>query len=1173
LTFLNKADSLKLELFPLKKILPPVILCLLFAQTAMSQANLEVTITGGEATTTCTDIFSAPDPLWQVNIENQGWNTYPDVGNCFNALPHTPYSEAFDCPFDLPPTIEICFKAFENDGFFGCQIAEDCTEQVCQPIPVPTSGQVAYRLDLPGGGESEGYVEFTLTISGNYLGQNNDEICDAYDLGVLSNGNRVGNALAGGFNNFCGTPTNDPNPVALNPGSFRNDAGVWFVYETGPNPSGMHIIQAINDPTNLGDSINLQMALFESSTGDCTGNLTMIDSKGFGNDFDIHLNLRCPQPNTKYFILIDGWDWNLIDQRGYFGIEVIDIGLPEGGDLRCDFVDLGPVPVGSYTATATPYTNYCATDIGDPFASGFVVQKSVYFAFNAPPSGHIRIDVVSDKIIDSIGCQIVLYQSLNDQCTGFFSQIQSAFDLADLDESMELSCLDPGRRYFLLIDGDGFHPSGIFTVRISDLGDDTPVTFLTDTICSGERYPVGNSLYNQTGNYIDTILFPNGCDSVIYLDLTVLPPIHFSATQTARAQGLNNPSGEFVLVPRGGLVPYNFLWSDGQMGPQASGLLGGQTYCVTVTDDFGCQNDTCLYVEYITPILPDVQITTISCNGLQDGALTIGASNGVPPYNFTWVYQGSPPLQGNGSLSSDTDVEVIPNLPGGNYSISIADAFTDTIFTVTIFEPDPIELTNIAINNASCYGVCDGSINLTATGGTGTLNFQWSNAASGPNLNNLCAGDYFLTITDENACTVPFRLPVTEPDEFVATVQIVQDIPCFGDSAGVLAVITNGNPVNFSWNNTPGTDTLFNQPSGNYTVQVTNQDGCMDTTDIFLPQPATPLAVNINVEQPIICNGGADGVLSANPVGPGNSFTYSWSDFSNTSTVSGLDAGQYAVSIENERGCVAVDSLLLQEPPLIATDFSITHLNCLNPVNGGALEIVQTSGGQAPYQYSLDGISYQPSNRLTDLMAGVYDLWVKDNLGCEKSFPLEVLPPPDIQVSLGDDESIVLGETIGLSAFTNSPQPSFQWLVPNPTCSNPECSAVLFQPLTSGLYEVVVTDSASFCKASDAIFIEVINDLRVYVPNAFSPNGDGINDYFTVFADNSIAQVNYLRIFDRFGALIFEKTDFTPNQESSGWDGSYKGKRLDTGTYVWMVEVEFIDGTTELFKGDISIFQ
>lgn len=1166
-------DFFKIEIHKLGKNLLLVICSLIFTLTTQAQASLEVTITGGDVTTTCTDIFSAPDPLWQVNIESRGWNTYPEVGSCFNALPHTPFTESFNCPFDLPASIEVCFKAFENDGLFGCNLSEDCTEEVCQAIPVPTTGQVSYRLDLPGGGESEGYVEFTLTISGNYLGQDNDEICDAYELGILSNGNRVGNALAGGFNNFCGTPVNDPNPVALNPGSFRNDAGVWFVYETGPNPSGMHIIQALNDPTNLGDSINLQMAVFESSSGDCTGNLTMIDSKGFGNDFDVHLNLRCPQPNTKYFILIDGWDWNLVDQTGYFGIEVIDIGLPEGGDLRCDFVDLGPVPVGSYTATATPYTNYCATAIGDPFASGFVVQKSVYFAFNAPPSGHIRIDVVSDKMIDSIGCQIVLYQSLNDQCTGFFSQIESAFDLADLDESMERSCLDPGRRYFLLVDGDGFHPSGIFTVRISDLGDDTPLTFLTDTICAGERYDVGNNTYNQSGNYVDTIQFFNGCDSVVYLDLTVLPPIHFSANQTARAQGLNNPSGEFTVTPRGGLPPYVIAWSDGQAGPIGANLRGGETYCVTVTDEFGCQNDTCLYVEYITPIIPDIQISEITCNGLENGSLSISASNGVPPYQFTWFFTGNPPIQGSGTLNSDAEVEIIDNLPGGTYNIHIWDAFTDTIFSIDIFEPERIDVENINITNASCFGVCDGQINIAGKGGTGTLTMQWSNGATGNSVSDLCAGDYLLTITDENSCVVPFRFPVSEPDEFIATINIVEEIPCFGDSAGVLAVNTNGNPLDFTWNDQPGMDTIYNQPSGNFRVAVTNQDGCKDTTQIFLPQPAAPLTVDISVQQPIVCYGGAEGILTANPEGPGSNFSFIWNDLSRNSSLSGLAAGLYSVSIENEKGCSAADSILLEEPEIIEVTFHITHLNCLNPVNGGTIEIRRTTGGQGPYQYSIDGISYQPDIFLDNLMAGAYDLWIKDNLGCEKAFPLEVLPPPDIQVSLGDDASINLGESLGLTAFTNSPRPSFQWFVPAPACKNPECSAILFRPLTSGIYEVVVTDSASFCKATDAIYIEVRNDLKVYVPNAFSPNGDGVNDYFTVFADNSVARVNYLRIFDRYGTLIFEKRDMLPNQETIGWDGTYKGKRLDTGTYVWIVEVEFIDGSSELFKGDISIFQ
>ncbi|MEZ4949504.1 MAG: SprB repeat-containing protein [Saprospiraceae bacterium] len=754
----------------------------IFSSTiGFGQASLQVIVTGGNSTTSCTDIFSAPDPLWQVNVNNAGWNTYPFVNNCFNTFPHTAYSQNYNCPFDLPATIDVCFKAFENDGLFGCQISESCTEQICQTYPVPTSGQFDFRLDLPAGGSSEGFVEFSIVIAGNYLGQGNDLICDAVDLGVVPNGSRTGNALLGGYDNFCGTPNNDPNPRALNPGDWRNDAAVWFTFETDVNPSGMIAIVGLNDPTNLGDSIHLQMALFESSTGDCTGNLTMLESRNIGNNFNCFLNLRCPKPSTKYYVLVDGWDWNFPDQRGYFGIEAIDIGLPEAGDLKCDFIDLGPVPNGSYTATLTPYTNYCATNIGDPPATGFVVQKSVYFAFNAPPSGHVNVEVISDRVVDSIGAQIVIYRSSNDDCTGFFSQMVSAYDYRDLDESVELSCLVPGKRYFLLVDGDGNHSTGIFNVKITDLGDDTPLTFLKDTICSGDSYPVGTSTYNQSGNYTDTLLLPGGCDSVVYLDLTVLPPIHFDGTQTVRAIGLNHPSGEFQVSAKGGLGNFSFLWNDGQTGSVATNLNGGQTYCVTATDDFGCQNDTCFYVEYITPIIPSVNVTDVLCFGGNDGQINFSVSNGEPPYQYIWSAANDPSFAGNGSIQNDNEIITIDFLPAGSYNFRIWDAFEDTIFQVEVLEPTDIRIQQVSKTDASCFGECDGSLEAIATGGTGLLNYNWSNGDPGTSISGLC-GNYFITVTDENQCRKTALFIIDEPEQFEVELIIEEEIACFGDS-------------------------------------------------------------------------------------------------------------------------------------------------------------------------------------------------------------------------------------------------------------------------------------------------------------------------------------------------------------------------------------------------------
>ena len=130
---------------------------------------------------------------------------------------------------------------------------------------------------------------------------------------------------------------------------------------------------------------------------------------------------------------------------------------------------------------------------------------------------------------------------------------------------------------------------------------------------------------------------------------------------------------------------------------------------------------------------------------------------------------------------------------------------------------------------------------------------MWSNFETTTFIDDLCAGSYSLSAIDENNCQAIFNLPVEQPDEFIADIQIVQDIPCFGDSAGILTVTSNGNPINFVWNDIPGADTLFDQPAGSYTVEVTNQDGCSDTTTLFLLQPLSPLTVQISVDQPIIC--------------------------------------------------------------------------------------------------------------------------------------------------------------------------------------------------------------------------------------------------------------------------------------------------------------------------------
>jgi len=1144
-------------------------LMLLGALQVKGQVEVRITVDSGISTTTCTDILSAPDPLWQVNIANEGWVTYPQDGPCFSSFPNLQYQETYNCPADVPAQIEVCFKAFENDALLPilCLIDESCSETICQQFTIPALGSSAtYTLGLPDNLGSDGEVTFTIENFSNVLADN-DLPCTAFDFGLLPYGAHLGDAAQGGFSNNCATNINEPNPFSN--GFFINDAAVWFTFTTGPDPSGSIYVRVLSDPLATGDDFDAEVMLYTSSDNSCTGTLSTLinltESPGLDNLFRIF----CPSPNTTYFILVDGGYTTPTSSRGPFGIEVVDIGVREGADLRCNATDFGVVPDGGSVQTDSLLSNFCATATGDPFVGAFVSQHSVWFRFVAPSSGHITIEALTDRLVDSIGLQLALYRSTNNLCTGFFSNVATGYTFQDLDETMNVSCLYPGTPYWILVDGDGSYPRGSFTISVTDAGDITPVTTLDTVLCFGQSLTVGTSIYTQTGNYADTLQVFAGCDSIILSNVTVLTAVQATTAQTMPAIGLGDPSGIAHVTATGGAGNYTYLWCSGETGPVASQLPGGQNCCVTVTDANGCEAISCFDVDYVMDVIPVFENDTLLCFGDQNGQIVFSILEGLPPYTYTWQNANNT-LSGTGILNAEGEQVTIPDLPAGTYTFTVADAYSDSTFVAHVTEPPQLTAQAVNLQAASCYQVCDGAVEAVIAGGTGAYQLQWSNGATTNTLSQLCASTYILTVTDANNCMVTLPVTITEPPEFIATAQLVQAVSCFEGADGSVSVSANGNPSQYQWSNGATTATVANLPAGFYDVTVTNSDGCQDFAGVQVTQPAGPLTVSIDINNVISCAGEADGALIALPAGPYTSLSYYWSSGGNAAIASGLATGQYAVTIINEKNCQADATFFLDEPTEIAADLSVTDITCTSGPSGGAIQLDTVSGGTPSYLFSINGgQTFSSTPAFLHLFEGSYEVIVRDAAGCEETYTQVVKGPPVLEVTLGDDFDLQLGDTVTIEALTNSVDLAYKW-----TPSDTSNSAIIaISPLISTLYTVEVFDTITLCRATDAVFVTVTKDRPVFIPNAFSPNDDGQNDLFIVYAGVGVAEVKSMRIFSRSGGLVFERSNFQPNDPTFGWDGEWRGKPLNTGIYVYLAEITFVDGVTEVFKGDVVLLR
>ncbi|MBK9016944.1 MAG: SprB repeat-containing protein [Saprospiraceae bacterium] len=959
---------------------------LMGANPIFGQFNVSMNVLTGSSTTTCTDPIGTPEPQWAVNINNAGWVAYPSNGICYTNFPNEQFNQTYPCLADIPATIPVCFRAFENDASIlnPCTPVFSCQAELCINVPVPPMGTVPFTITLPPGGPSGGSVDMNIAVSG-VPGGINDALCNAIPLGTLLTGLEVGFPDTSIFNNFCATNLNEPDPGPAGAGWFNNQ-GVWFTFATGANPSDAILLDVNSDPSNFGDPINLQLAIYESSDNTCSGNFTLTSFAYNSASFDEMLVFSCPKPNTTYFILVDGVfisSTDVTQVEGWFGLSVTQLDVVAASELRCTAEDLGTVPLGGSVSSVLS-TNACSMNTNATSASAFGVQKSVWFTFTPPPTGHVFVQGISSTL-DPIGIQMAIYQSSNGGCTGTMMELASQHTTADNDELIELHCLDPNTTYFVMIDGATLDlNTGIFTLTVTDAGNETPTTALNPVICFGQNFAAGGNVYNQTGIYADTLQLPGGCDSIVVTNLTVLSQVLPNLQVTNQGAGLGNTAGQMQVNPSGGAGGYSVAWSDGQTGNTASNLVGGDTYCVTVTDLNGCQNDTCLLMPYYLNFLPSATGSSLACNGDQNGTIEFTALGGVPPYQFDWANQDNS-VSGSGFIMTDGQVMVLSGLPGGQYSIHLSDIAFDTTVLVQIIEPTKLTATANSVVDVTCFGDCDGSIDLGITGGTPPYLVNWSNGNTTPNLTGLCAGTYQVTVTDANGCTVILDENIQQPPQFTATATEEQTVSCFQGSDGKAKVMTSQNATSILWSNGMTTSTISGLTGGTYSVTATNSAGCTATASIVIAAPTAPVSVVISQTQGVACEGDNTGILQAVSSGPGSNFSFLWSNGGNQPTAADLVAGNYSVTVTNENGCSASASATLTEPTQITATATPNEISCLDLADAGILTVDQVTGGQPPYQYSADGVQFGTDPVLMGYLAGLNSFFVMDQNGCKNS--------------------------------------------------------------------------------------------------------------------------------------------------------------------------------------------
>ena len=640
-----------------------------------------------------------------------------------------------------------------------------------------------------------------------------------------------------------------------------------------------------------------------------------------------------------------------------------------------------------------------------------------------------------------------------------------------------------------------------------------------------------------------------------------------------------------ITVTPGGVGPYTVTLTGGglsspvtQTGVAATatftGLAAG-TYSVTFSTASGCNG-----VVTVNPVVaPGSYLTsgnTIQnpvCANINDGIITITNPGGVGPYNFVLT---------GGTLTLTQSSPVFTGLAPGAYNYSFTDnvGCTGSGGPIVLTTNSPLDV-SIVLTEPLCHGDANGKIVLTASGGIGPYQYALSpfTTYQGGTFTGLVTGTYTFRIKDNVGCTKDTTVTLGEPTVLTASATSPTPASCFGNDGTIVVTGSGGTPAytySINGSNFQASNTFVAPAVGPYpNIKVKDANGCLanaSTTVILVDAmflslgPDTTICVGKSVKMLPQTNPGTS-VWAWRPLYPLVT-PVSTIDTVNirTATVTPTDTATYVLQAYWGT-CVREDTIVvnvLHKPiPNAGLDTAICNLSYAI-LRGSATNL----SGTVNYSWTPAADITSPTDPITTVyppgadITHTYTLTVTDNYGCNFSVSddVDVHVQPPVPAFAGRDTIAVLNSPHQLMG---SGGVEYLWSPAGPlnlaTAQNPLATLNHDQ-----LFVLKVTDIAG-CIGYDSVFVQVFEGPNYHVPNAFTPNGDGLNDVFRAIPPG-MASTEYLRIFNRYGQLVFETHEWM-----KGWDGRYQGKLQPQGAYVWIIKGVDKNGRTVEKKGTVML--
>lgn len=618
----------------------------------------------------------------------------------------------------------------------------------------------------------------------------------------------------------------------------------------------------------------------------------------------------------------------------------------------------------------------------------------------------------------------------------------------------------------------------------------TPDWTLTDTVPAGAVYVVRRRTLDRCGN--------SALSNTITINGKPWPQGSLSpSTQTICPGGTAVITANFTV----GAPPFSFNFTDGVNTYTRSGFYSGDTILVnpvtntiysftSITDSFGCTRPGAFAGAAQVLIQPAISITSVnvanpSCFGGGNGTITINATGGVSPLTY--------------SINGGTNTQfsnVFAGLSAGSYNAVVVDGFGCSQSyagnPVVVGQPTDIVHTT-STTDASCANVFDGTITISASGGTPPYTYSLNGGPTQPGnvFSGLGATTYAISVFDANGCLDTSSATIN--NTYIISVDTLSqtNVSCFGYTDGAVTVQVNGGipPYAYSINGVTfqPSGTFTGLSAGTYILTGRDSKGCTDFVTVTIAQPSA-VSVTIDSIVDLLCFGSATGAIYITPSGGTAPYTFNWSNGTSNEDLTGVSGGTYNVTVTDSKGCSAANGATISQPlELFLNIATYSDLLCINDSTGSV--DLTANGGVPPYSYAWSNGA--TTEDISGLLSGSYTATVTDANGCQKTITQVVSQPTALVSSITGTNVTCNGLANGAADLTVSGGTSpyyYQWSTFQATED--------VTGLSGGLYYVIITDNNG-CQQRDSVLISepqlLTLSTSVTVVSCFNTN-DGAVD-------------------------------------------------------------------------------